>query len=556
MARLAWRRSLSPPNVTIMGEREIELVRTFSSDHASSPGPFRHAPKGRRFDAHTISIWAHNMVQRGGSAQEALRMLLGRLQRGRLPHTTPLYNTALNICGHRGMLLEAGRILHQMVARNVRSDERTISSLLNAIAEYCGQLRKASGSGSGPGPGPGPGEGEGSRVEAGSMLESGSRSGTETGTSTLMSRASPPTGPSLGNSQFPSLEAFKVQSPNEAVELAIRLYTSWIRYTSDCTPAPFNNLLKVVAVTGRRDLLPLLFPLDRTEGSANWVPRRPDQITYTIAISAAGDDFHLARSYWDTFLGGCQHHGQEGGGRLRVTTHMLKAITWSLLLHVTKGSAIKGRACEERNFLIRLLDLVTESEASTSMKKRSGSQAQSLLTPDISSNIMHLCARLRMASHGLDFWEGTLFPLLQRHGSFRKSASTFDQRTIVALCELYIEVKDEPGQALALVQQLQEQFEMGLTDPDLLTVLLLAYRRLGDANGAERLFRQHCRRVPLDHRMIQQLLTAILDDGRVDKAERRTRLATWLRWLREADAKVYNRTASIPRLQLILKSLQ
>lgn len=517
-------------------------------------------------------------------------MLLGRLQKGRLSHTTPLYNTALDICGHQGMLLEAGRILHQMVARNVRSDERTISSLLNAIAEYCVKLQRGQ---------RGTGEGR-SRGRAGSKSVSDLGPGTETDGATAISAVSPQPStlvPGAGaplndlsfgggsgsssNNMLPSLDAFQVRSLDEAVELAIRLYTSWIRYTRDRAPAPFNNLLKVVAVTGRRDLLTALFPLERAGGLAtNWVPRKPDQVTYTIAISAAGADFCLARSYWDAFLDRHQHGQPGGAGMAPVNVHMIKAITWSLLLHVTEGGASRGRADGgarpgEVSFLHCLLDLVTGSTQSIQSvppikedrsRPRAHAQSQApvpvqlqfppLLTSDISSNIMHLCARLRMASQGVDFWQGTLFPLLQRQGSFRKVAGTFDQRTIVALCELYVEVRGEPGEALALVERLQGQFEMRLTDPDLLTVLLLAHRRLGDADGAERLFRQHCRRLSPDHRIIQQLLMAIHGDGRTDRTERRVRLAAWLRWLRETDAIVYNRTVSIPRLQPILKDLE
>lgn len=72
------------------------------------------APKKRRFDEHTVSIWAQSMVQRGASPKDAIRMILNRIDLGRAKPTTALFNTAIDICGHEGLLVDAGQLLHRV----------------------------------------------------------------------------------------------------------------------------------------------------------------------------------------------------------------------------------------------------------------------------------------------------------------------------------------------------------------------------------------------------------------------------------------------------------
>jgi hypothetical protein len=67
----------------------------------------------RYFDAHTVSIFAENMARRGSSPNEAIRAIMNRMDRGRARHRPELYNTALDICGHNGMLMDAATILHK-----------------------------------------------------------------------------------------------------------------------------------------------------------------------------------------------------------------------------------------------------------------------------------------------------------------------------------------------------------------------------------------------------------------------------------------------------------
>lgn len=88
----------------------MQIFRRFLSSTVATGGK----GKNRFFDAHTTSIWARNMAQRGAPPSEAIQMVLNRMDKKGIGHRPELYNTAMDICGHNGMLLEAAQILHKV----------------------------------------------------------------------------------------------------------------------------------------------------------------------------------------------------------------------------------------------------------------------------------------------------------------------------------------------------------------------------------------------------------------------------------------------------------
>lgn len=92
------------------------LSKNLKQVESKSAGKLASSTKKRFFDDHTICIWARNMVERGGRVEEAVQTLLNRadaaIAHGRCSQA--MYNAAIDICGHRGNLVEAGSIFSQV----------------------------------------------------------------------------------------------------------------------------------------------------------------------------------------------------------------------------------------------------------------------------------------------------------------------------------------------------------------------------------------------------------------------------------------------------------
>jgi pentatricopeptide repeat protein len=243
------------------------------------------AKKSRYFDPHTISIWATNIAARGGSVDSALKMLLGRVGRLRPHQQPPLYNTALDICGQRGMTSEAASILHRMAAANIRPNERAISSLLNSIAMRARALPEAD-------------------------------------YSSLVVDFRP-------GALAP--EAFDIKNKMEAVDLAIKIYFSWAGHLLDRGEEPsiypFNCLLKVLAVAKCAKALRKVFPVGSEQPRPRWVPEKVDIISFTNAAMACEGNFALALSYWEAVV---------EARRMAVDAKALLKVTNALLIELAQ----------------------------------------------------------------------------------------------------------------------------------------------------------------------------------------------------------------------------
>lgn len=109
--------------------------------------------QSRRFDAHTYSIWAREMARRG-KPEEAISLLENVIAKKRLnkpvaadaapdgktvrdptPAKVAIFNTAIDVCGHAGKFGRAWSLYNDMKKRGLRPEERTVASMLNALAE-------------------------------------------------------------------------------------------------------------------------------------------------------------------------------------------------------------------------------------------------------------------------------------------------------------------------------------------------------------------------------------------------------------------------------------
>lgn len=420
----------------------------------------------RHFDQYTISIWAKNMVQRGGSTQEALRLLMNRMDSGRARHTTVLYNTALDICGHKGMLLEAGQIFHQMVAKNVRANDRTITSLLNCIAEHSIGLPFAD-----------------KNYYTNSLLSPQSGDTME-----------------LKDSELPGLAAFRIVNKREAAELAIKLYSSWIEY-SKATLHPFNALLKVLWRTGSGDLLSFIFPVNNSKGENQnddyssgvvWMPPKTDVVSYTTAILAC--QFNLAQTfptvinYWKAFL----------HSKIPIDSGIISAIL----------SVLHRELCNSK---VRLPRVSLESRRGILLEVGGILSDQLEKVPVKTSNLfLNVALGLGCYELGLKYWNLKLYPILVNNSSMVKSKGSINEETILLLFSHYMKVGNA-SEVLNAFEMFQRRFGMHVSTR-LLNLTLASCRRLNDSRvQVQRLFETFCKKfrtVTPDSETLYQLLLA------------------------------------------------
>lgn len=95
-----------------LGLGSIRGVVTAAARTASKPA---EGPTGRKFDAHTWSIWAQQMAARG-NIEDAVRMLENAVADRKVGHEQAqvLLNTAINICGHDGKFNRAWGIYNDV----------------------------------------------------------------------------------------------------------------------------------------------------------------------------------------------------------------------------------------------------------------------------------------------------------------------------------------------------------------------------------------------------------------------------------------------------------
>lgn len=76
----------------------------------------------KRFDAHTWSIWAQQLSKRS-SAEDALRMLDNVIVDKKVPiaQQLPIFNTALDICGHNGKFNHAWALYNDVCSWYIHS---------------------------------------------------------------------------------------------------------------------------------------------------------------------------------------------------------------------------------------------------------------------------------------------------------------------------------------------------------------------------------------------------------------------------------------------------
>jgi pentatricopeptide repeat protein len=170
---------------------------------------------------------------------------------GRARHRPELYNTALDICGHNGMLMDSARILHKMISSNVRPNERTITSVLNSIAEYVqkSRLNDLSSNRLDDYPSSRLDDYPRNRLDdspSNRLDDSPSNGLDDSSSKKLDDPASKPSVDIQRHSEgFPGLEAFQLKSKQDAAQLAVKLYASWIEHSpSVVRKHPFNALLK------------------------------------------------------------------------------------------------------------------------------------------------------------------------------------------------------------------------------------------------------------------------------------------------------------------------
>lgn len=305
-------------------------------------------PKKRPFDAHTMSIWSRNIAIRGSDPKAGLQLLRRRLADGRLPPTTPVYNTALSICGREGWTEECGKLLTEMVARNVRSDERTICSILKSIAIKATMIKDESAIE------PLVGEIEGSFTE------------------------------------LPGIEAFTLKKKADAIKLALQLYRSWMGFTGGSPSLlPFNGTLNVLAKCRDTNNLQLLLPF-RGSCPSKWCPESTlDVITFTTAIMTCGSNFNLGRRYW-----------QRGKEHLKglLDDEIVSAIAWCLLSELFQsGKAMETNQLNDRRHFVD--ELLKDASILNQLSATSA------------GNLMTLAVKLRLFNEGARLWEQKIQPI-------------------------------------------------------------------------------------------------------------------------------------------------
>lgn len=212
----------------------------------------------RQPDDISFSIWAQDVIKRGGNLKDALSIIEERILKtsSTTPSTyaskTSLLNSAIDMCGHAGNLQEASRILSLMEAKGIHKDERTICSLINAVATFSKPLPKHI-----------------------AVLNENENDNNDEESSTLLSPFKEP------------------KNKTEAMRLAITIYSKFLQSVKKSTglgiPTSssilFNCLLKAV---WRCDMAPLILPSIFPPPSSTTVisKQEVDITTFTTAILA------------------------------------------------------------------------------------------------------------------------------------------------------------------------------------------------------------------------------------------------------------------------------
>ena len=480
--------------------------------HSSSSSPSRQKTKSngpvktRFFDEHTISIWAQNMVKRGGEPTNAIQMILNRMDSGKAHHTTELYNSALDICGHFGLLSEAASILHKMIAKNVRTDERTVSSLLNAMAEHARTL---------------PLWGKDTPTEVSTASET-----EETAT-------------------LPAIEAFALSTKEQAVKLAIKVYASWVEHSlraRQLPVEPFNALLKVLwrCQEAGAKVLPRIFPHQVDAKSGTWIPNTPDVISYTTAILAAQycpeRPFDTAFRYWTAFLAS-KGSWEEMDSKMMLA--MLVALQKDLFGRAKAGPLHmdKELILSRREFLEKIMTRCQEMPA---------------VNVRISNVLLNVAGLLGCYQKGIEYWKAKCAPLLQGKASMRAVADFVNEETVANYVAL-LSKSDQQDEALNLVTHLMTTKSL-LMNAAIYNILLFIHRKRGDHEAGKALIEKHLRRLraPINTEVVFQ--TIALYHELFPRVQAQEMIGKTVEWLEQSNHRpIWEKTKQKNYIATILK---
>lgn len=476
------------------------------------PKETRPGKRSRFFDEHTISIWAQNMVKRGGQPTNAVQLILNRMDKGRAHQTTALYNSALDICGHHGLLVDAASILHKMIAKNVRPDQRTVASLMNAMAEHAKALPLAD------------------DVSSTGSAETVSSQGSTEDVSSTRSAEDVSIGLAQGDQGrgLPGLEAFKVKSKDQMVRLAIKVYASWVEHLlgSRSLPVePFNALLKVLwrCEGAGAKVLQRIFPLDdSTKNNTTWLPAKPDIISYTTAILVAQfcpeRSFDVALQYWNAFVGDGVPEKSPKTADSKMILALLVALQRDLFRRKQAGQLHMERELilSRRAFLETIM-----------------TQCQGMPAVHVGINNILLNTADLLGSHqrGISYWKSQCAPLLRDKASIKECAENVNEETVAN----YIKLLNRNGQreeALDEVQSLIESKRLRV-NAAIYNVVIFIHRVLGQAAAGQDFIKRHLHRLssPINSEVVFQTLAFYHEV--LSKTQAKPMIAAAIEWFKK-----------------------
>lgn len=377
-----------------------------------------------------------------------------------------------------------------MIAKNARPNDRTIASLLNAIATRAATLPNKNPS---------------------------------TPTPSPLATLKDPQG-------APGLESFNIKTRSEAMDLAIKLYASWIEYSPMLTVHPFNALIKVIWKTGSGNLLPTVFPLDRHAELGQWVPSSPDIVSYTTAILASAslpplEAFEMATRYFDCIC--------KQGLKIDSAALISVLIVMRRGLGSPQNAHRPGRSASKIAFLARIRDALLAASP----------------VPVRTSNVFLDVARaLSCHSDVLEYWQQVLLPIIEKEQSFTKSRLSVNEESIAIVMHTLL-LQDKPQAVIQLAARLTLQFGMHVSSPTL-NMMLSACRRLGDRAQAQKVFGHYVRggSVEPDACTIHILLQTIIEDRSLEATARDRALRDNLSWLAANHRLLLDSSMQLPGL--------
>lgn len=403
-------RKVSFAPATLMDSYTASLLDRKRPENSES-APSQPLRDRRIFDEHTVTIYATNMATRGGDPKAAIQFILNRIESRRIAPSTPLFNAAIDICGHQGMLIEAARILHQMIAMNVRPNGRTVSSLLNCIAERARTL---------------PGS---------KMTKEMERSEPE---GLSPSSVNPP-------GSLPQIDAFEVRNKWEAMKLAIKIFASWTGFIKQPGTNEFNALLKVVWCTHSGFLLPRLFPIkgdvsaDNAATGISWLPDVKDKITFTTAIIAS------------KAFSNCLQRAVAYFQMMHVEGHPIDATCLMALFTAFADDSIRrlgvAGAVEER---YKLFQVVAPSFKALPVEQ---------MNVRLINSYLDVCRQMGLRGQAISFWNDHLLPMIEASRSVKACKSHIDDRTIALLLAILNKSK---RYELTLITERRLRLDFGL----------------------------------------------------------------------------------------------